>query len=265
MIKYAVNKLSVIPVRKEAKEQSEIISQLLFGELCKIIDKHKGWRKIVCAHDDYEGWVDHLQLTIIDEAEFDTLKQSPFACSIELVQYATSKERHVPILTGSSLYNHDGMNFSILKEKFIYNGQSYINDQTTDKVKVLEKCVHKYVNAPYLWGGRSPFGIDCSGFTQVVYKIIGIQLKRDAYQQMEQGRFIDFVNESKTGDLAFFENEDGKITHVGIILPNDDMPQERLIIHSSGRVKIDKIDHYGIYSADTQKYTHKLKCIKRLL
>ena len=116
----------------------------------------------------------------------------------------------------------------------------------------------RYLNAPYLWGGRSPFGIDCSGFTQLVFKFAGIKLQRDAYQQGGQGSIINFIEEVQPGDLAFFSNDEGAIIHVGIML------KDNRIIHSSGKVRIDKIDHFGIYNAETKKHSHLLKLIKRM-
>jgi cell wall-associated NlpC family hydrolase len=116
-----------------------------------------------------------------------------------------------------------------------------------------------YLNAPYLWGGVTPFGIDCSGFTQMVYKLNGYKLKRDASQQATQGEALSFIEESEAGDLAFFDNEEGKIIHVGIIM------SDNYIIHASGKVRIDRIDHLGIYNVDTERHTHKLRVIKKIV
>jgi cell wall-associated NlpC family hydrolase len=110
-----------------------------------------------------------------------------------------------------------------------------------------------------MWGGRSPFGIDCSGFTQIIFKCIGISLKRDAYQQAEAGVVVDFIQSAELGDLAFFHNDEGKITHVGMVL------KDQKIIHASGKVRIDTLDHYGIFDAEKKKYSHQLKIIKRVL
>jgi cell wall-associated NlpC family hydrolase len=115
-----------------------------------------------------------------------------------------------------------------------------------------------FLNTPYLWGGRTHFGIDCSGFTQAVFKLQGINLLRDASQQVDQGYAINLLQETKLGDLAFFENQEGNIVHVGILLNNEK------IIHASGRVKIDFIDEKGIFSEELKRYTHKLKAIKRM-
>ncbi|NTW32657.1 MAG: C40 family peptidase, partial [Bacteroidetes bacterium] len=124
--------------------------------------------------------------------------------------------------------------------------------------KIVENA-YMYLDAPYLWGGRSPFGIDCSGFVQMVYKLIGIRLPRDASQQASQGTTINFLSEAVPGDIAFFDNEDGIIVHTGIIINNGQ------IIHASGRVRIDNLDHEGIFQVKTKKYTHKLRLIKRII
>jgi Cell wall-associated hydrolases (invasion-associated proteins) len=121
------------------------------------------------------------------------------------------------------------------------------------------KMARRYLHAPYMWGGRSPFGIDCSGLTQMVFKTAGIRLHRDAFQQVNQGRTVDFMEECQAGDLAFFDNGRGHINHVGIILP------ECHIIHSSGQVRIDKLDHFGIFNRELNRYTHQLRIVKRLL
>ncbi len=247
-------KLSIVPIRKEPTHRSEQVSQLLFGESYTIINENQSnWVEIRCAWDGYEGWIDTAQHTPLNDNE-----PSNEGIALETLCVASSSLSSISVLAGSSLPNFDGLNFKIGKEKFVYNGQALLPD-TIKNTNLLDKIAMRYLHAPYLWGGRSPVGIDCSGFTQVVFKFLAIALKRDAYQQAEQGLTLNFLEEAHPGDLAFFNNEEGKITHVGILL------KDNRIIHASGKVRIDTIDHFGIYNADLKKYSHQLKIIKRIL
>lgn len=247
-------KLSIIPIRKEPSHRSEQVSQLLFGESYIILNSsNSNWLYIQCAWDNYEGWIDTAQHTALADIDNSTT-----SIALETLCVASSSSSSISILAGSDLPNFDGLNFKIGKEKFVYNGQALMPD-TIKNTNLLDKIAMRYLHAPYLWGGRSPLGIDCSGFTQVVFKFLAIALQRDAYQQAEQGLTLNFLEEAKSGDLAFFNNNEGKITHVGIIL-NDNR-----IIHASGKVRIDTIDHFGIFNADIKKYSHQLKIIKRIL
>lgn len=255
-MKYGITVLSIIPVRKETSHRSELVSQLLFGETYEILQKQAGWLRIKCNYDNYEGWIDESQHFELSEREFLNISGNDPGIALELMNSAASSFHSVPILAGSSLPFFDGMNFKIAKEKFIYNGQAIQTDAKT--AAIFERIALKYTNAPYLWGGRSPFGIDCSGFTQVVFKFVGVPLLRDAYQQATQGSVVNFIEEAQPGDLAFFSNEEGRIVHVGIIL------KDGRVIHASGKVRIDKLDHFGIYHAEQKKYTHSLKIIKRI-
>lgn len=258
MIQHAIAVLSVVPVRETTSHRSEQISQILFGETCTVLERKREWLKVRADYDGYEGWVQRSQLREISEKEKETMSQNT-GVALEIASSATSSENTIPVVLGSSLPQFDGINFKIGKEKFIYNGQALTAEQQPNPQLLIEKIALKYVNAPYLWGGRSPFGIDCSGFAQVVFKCLGITLKRDAYQQAEQGVIVDFAQAAQLGDLAFFHNEEGKITHVGIVL------KDQKIIHASGKVRIDTLDHFGIYDNERKKYSHQLKIIKRIL
>lgn len=257
-MKYGICSVSVVPIRFGASDTSEMVSQLLFGEVYEIISSKPKWLKIKCEHDGYEGWISKNQHIEITEAVFGRAKKST-DCSLELVQEANTENYYVPIVLGSSLPEYDGINFSFNGSKFTFSGQVINSKETPGTAEILTKVARKYLYAPYLWGGRSPFGIDCSGFVQVVYKMLGIKLERDARKQVESGEVVNLIIESKPGDLAFFENTSRKIVHVGIILENQE------IIHASGRVRIDKIDHQGIFNQELGGYTHKLRVIKRVL
>ncbi|MBL0309325.1 MAG: C40 family peptidase [Bacteroidetes bacterium] len=254
-MKYGLTHLSIIPLRREAAHRSELVSQLLFGESYKVLEKKENWLRIACIYDGYEGWIDENQHRELSEKDFNNLLRGESGVALDMVCNASSSHQSIPILSGSSLPLFDGMNFKMGKGKFIYNGQAIQPDAQNSAL--FERIAMRYLNAPYLWGGRSPFGIDCSGFTQVIFKFMGIKLPRDAWQQAEQGSVVNFIEESRPGDFAFFHNEDGKIIHTGMIL------KDRTIIHASGKVRVDKIDHFGIHNSESKKYSHQLKLIKR--
>jgi hypothetical protein len=255
-MKYGIAGLSVIPIRKETSHKSEQVSQLLFGETYEVLLIQDNWLQVRCTFDAYEGWIDRGQHLELAEKDFLNMQANEPGIALELVCSAASTHHAIPVLIGSNLPFFDGLNFKFNREKFIYNGQAVLSDGKS--AGIFERIALRYLNAPYLWGGRSPFGIDCSGFTQTVYKFTGTVLKRDAYQQAEQGSVVNFIEEALPGDLAFFANDEGKVVHVGIVL------KDHRIIHASGKVRIDKLDHFGIFNASAKKYSHQLKIIKRV-
>lgn len=247
--------LSIIPLRIEASDRSEIVSQVLFGEHFEVLEQNKQWTKIKLQYDNYEGWVDTKQFQNITKAQFNTLSEEPIVLNSDLIEYITTPNNSLlPIPLGSSLsfLNHSDINV----DKFDFEGTKISGIKPKSN---LINTSFMYLNAPYLWGGKTPFGIDCSGFTQMVYKLNGYHLKRDASQQAVQGEALSFIEESEPGDLAFFDNEEGKIIHVGIIM------DDNYIIHASGKVRIDRLDHLGIYNANTNRHTHKLRVIKKII
>lgn len=258
-MKYGVCHLSIVPCRFEPFETSEMVTQLLFGETVKIYEeKKKDWRRAKTAYDNYDCWIDEKQITYISKEEFEVINQTIVSSElVQVVQNETS-ELMTPIVIGSSLpgFKQNKINFGVLS--FSFTGHTINTKKTIDKSSIVQNAM-MFLNSPYLWGGRSPFGIDCSGFTQVVYKLNGVALPRDASQQAEIGQTLSFIEESESGDLAFFDNEDGNIIHVGIMLENN------RIIHASGKVRIDKIDHQGIFNVDTGDYSHRLRLIKKII
>jgi hypothetical protein len=256
---HGVVHLSVIPVRRLPNDKSEIVTQLLFGETLEVITKkHNNWCRIKSEWDGYEGWVDRKQLLLISKSEFDKLSGRR-AYALDICAPVYSDKRNTPILIGSTLPRYDGISLKISNGRMRYSGQIISPEFTSVRLELLRKIAFKYLGAPYLWGGRSPFGIDCSGYVQNVFKFFNIRLPRDAYQQAGEGEVVDFISQSKLGDLAFFANEEGKIIHVGIVLENNE------IIHASGEVRIDLIDHMGIYNRQKRDYTHFLRIIKRVI
>jgi hypothetical protein len=247
---YGICNLGIVPMRLEPSDTSELVSQVLYGEHFKVLEKRKKWSRIRIAFDKYEGWIDNKQYTEIEENDFKYLSSNELKLSTDLVEFVTDNKQNIyTIPLGSSLSG-----LGILKQKFDGNSVSIKKDKSE-----LIEAAFLYLNSPYLWGGKTPFGIDCSGFTQMVYKLCGYKLNRDASQQANQGDALSFIEESEPGDLAFFDNNEGDIIHVGIIMENNH------IIHAHGKVRIDLLDHSGIYNVDTNKHTHKLRVIKKII
>jgi hypothetical protein len=252
---FGICNLAIIPLRFEASDRSEIVSQVLFGEHFEILEQLKQWSRIRLQYDAYEGWIDTKQMQPISESSFTQLSEDAIILSGDLIEYITTPANLlIPIPLGSSLsfLNHNEINVS----NFDFEGTKVSGIKSKNN---LINTAYSYLNAPYLWGGKTPFGIDCSGFTQMVYKLNGYKLLRDASQQASQGEALSFIEESEPGDLAFFDNDEGNIIHVGIIMANN------YIIHASGKIRIDRLDHLGIYNPETNKHTHKLRVIKKII
>ena len=252
---FAICNLAIIPLRAEPNDRSEIVSQVLFGEHFEVLEVQKQWSRIKLQFDDYEGWVDTKQYQLISKNSYDQLSKDAIILNSDLVEYVSAPNNIlIPIPLGSSLsfLHHSEINI----ENFDFEGMKVSGIKS--KTNIVNTAL-MYLNAPYLRSGKTPFGIDCSGFTQMVYKLNGYSLLRDASQQSSQGEALSFIEESETGDLAFFDNEEGKIIHVGIIMDNN------YIIHASGKVRIDRLDHLGIYNAEENKHTHRLRVIKKII
>lgn len=255
---YGICPLSIIPLRLEPSHRSEQVSQLLFGETFTVIEHQHDWLKIRLSFDDYEGWIQRSQGYELSLVEYNELQKTRTYISYDLVQILINHQSITSILLGSHLPWYRSGNCRIGNTNYNFEGNARQAD-TLATGKLIVENAYMYLNAPYLWGGRSPFGIDCSGLTQMAYKLCGIQLKRDAWMQAEMGQPVHLLDETQPGDLAFFDNEEGKIIHVGILT------SKNRIIHASGQVRIDSIDHHGIFNTDLRKYTHNLRLIKRIL
>lgn len=251
--------LPMVPVREKPADKSQMINQLLFGDVVHIKDRFKNWLFVITSHDDYAGWIDEKQISTLPDIFFDQIeKEEPVFLTEKYTEANGENGNKRSLIMGSRLPGFENNVFRIGEFSFkLPENVSVMHGKQTPQVVV--ETARNYLGSPYLWGGRSFFGNDCSGFTQIVYRICGHKLLRDASQQAEQGKLISFVEEAEAADLAFFENEEGSIVHVGILLNNHE------IIHSSGQVRIDTIDHEGIFNETSKKYSHKLRFIKRVL
>ncbi|WP_282042810.1 C40 family peptidase [Winogradskyella flava] len=249
-MQYGICNLGIVPIRLEPSDTSEMVTQSLYGDFFKVLEQRKKWSRIRFAYDKYEGWIDNKQYLEIEEDSYKLLSKADIHLSKDLIEYVSDAEGNlypIPLgsdLNGLSLLNHD------------FEGNRLVSNSL--KSNIL-KTSFLYLNAPYLWGGKTPFGIDCSGFTQMVYKLNGHKLLRDASEQATQGEALSFIEESEPGDLAFFDNTEGHIVHVGIIM------EDNYIIHAHGKVRIDRLDHSGIYNIEKNMHTHKLRVIKKII
>ncbi|MEP6615818.1 MAG: C40 family peptidase [Ginsengibacter sp.] len=252
-MQHAFTCVPVSPLRKDPSHTSEMVSQLLFGDPCSILQTEAGnWVKVCDESDGYTGWCQQSHLVETDRVipgsggltkgwvnkiKFDHQEMHiPFGCTLPV----NNKGRGT---LGSKIISYDGKLFHPANGK-ITGGR-------------IKKIAFTFINTPYLWGGKSVFGTDCSGFSQAVYKFLNIALPRDSAQQFEMGESIPLLGKAKRGDLVFFDNDEGKIVHVGILL------EQGQVIHASGKVRIDHIDQQGILNSSTNLRTHKLRGIRR--
>lgn len=257
MTEFGICALSVISVRKEPSDKSEITTQLLFGDLLEELDRLRGWSLIRAGYDGYEGWVDSNQLTRISPEDHRVLSETELLVN-----------RSFPLKVdagGLPLILSAGCSFYPSRENYTLGTGLGVTPEGSlhpfhfDGTDALIASAKSFLHCPYLWGGKTFMGFDCSGFTQVVFKLHGVKLLRDAAQQASQGENIGFISDSRPGDLAFFDHNDGKVSHVGLLI------DEHTIIHCSGSVRIDPVDHHGIFHSEKKEYTHNLRLIRRVI
>lgn len=241
---YGIIQLAAVSCRAEASHKSEQINQLLFGDLYTVIEESTDWIKVKADYDAYEGWIHRKHHSAISSVEFKKLRKAKTDLTLDLLGVVTNKsdKTSTSIPVGSALR----------VSNFVYKGKKAKQSRTN-----LFKYAHLYLNAPYLWGGKTPFGIDCSGFMQMCHRLAGIKLPRDSWQQALVGKAVKNLKSAKKGDLCFFGDGE-KVTHVGMLLTPE------AIIHASGKVRVDIMTPEGIFNAELNKITHKLKSIRRI-
>lgn len=245
MNNFALNEISIVPLRAEPKETAEMVSQMLFGEIARVLDMNEKWLRIELPYDNYSGWVDRKMVSPLSEDEFDTLLNE----TCPLVS--------VPFTRINTLRGHQLVPFgSYIRKGLILNYQASEVSSSPLSIAEIVTIASQFTNSPYLWGGKTVFGIDCSGFVQMLFRLRGIDLPRDASQQVECGKKVSNIPKMKPGDLAFF-GDNKRVTHVGMVT------QKNQLIHASGWVKTETLDEIGIYNNQTKSYSHKLITLKR--
>lgn len=239
--------LSLVAVRAEPGGKSEMVTQLLYGETYDVLEEDPSgeWIRIQTTFDQYQGWISALQFSEWHEQESLRLRV------VQVPYLEVETGQNGMILSAGSIIG-DEFNVTPLQAR---DFQRFTGNDLRARLSSLSRS---FLNAPYLWGGRSFMGFDCSGFTQVLYKIYGIKIPRDAYRQAEQGELVS-LDDAESGDLAFFHDENGKVTHVGMLL------EDGKIVHASGSVRIDGIRDEGIFHKDRAKITHRLKFVKKYI
>ena len=258
MDNFGICRLGAIPLRKESSHRSEMISQLLFGEHYYVheISADGEWVRVENHFDGYRGWIPSNQHHSISEAYFEQINESDYKICCDTTSTILFQKSPVSIVLGSIIPISTNELFK-MEEQLAFGGESKSIRQKRE-YEYLRQIAIKLRNAPYLWGGRTPFGIDCSGFVQIVFKVCGYVLPRDSSDQSKIGEIITNLDETKAGDLAFFKTGN-KVDHVGIILDDQN------IIHASGKVRIDKISEEGIKNSKTGILSHKKPSYRRIL
>ena len=260
-MEFGICEYAYLPLRAGMSHRSEMVSQVLFGEVFEIVARHSDWTKIRLLHDNYTGWIESVTISafVCENHEASYVDEHYVVRDVPTMMIKNEKNQmFIPkgsLLPKSVLESHS---FNIGDNNYYVLSDLTERTETDIRSSIIREA-EDLIETPYLWGGRSQWGIDCSGFVQLVYRLSGLLMPRDASEQAKLGNTMSFISEAKPGDLAFFDNEEGNIVHVGIVYsPNE-------IIHASKKVRIDRIDHNGIYNDELKKYTHQLRVMKNVI
>lgn len=257
-MKYGICRVGIAPLRAQNSDRAEQVSELLFGELISVLEVKPNWIFVQSDSDGYSGWCDPKQIFPISPSEFSdlsALEQHYIEEHLAAAKTASGEQLLLP--KGCSIPFSKNAETQPNRLLELIHPESFSLFHSSENMNITEVAC-TYLNAPYRWGGKTPFGIDCSGLTQMTFRLCGIYLPRDASEQAQEGNTVNMISEAQAGDLLFFDNEEGTIIHTGILL------EHQRIIHASGFVRIDPIDHFGIFNQESQKYSHKLRLIKRI-
>ena len=256
---YGVCRLGAAAILSAPGDRGELVTQLLFGETVEVLDQRgKNWQKVRASWDNTIGWLRYGQLLPIGADDFLNYRRD-IAHTADLLQPVFGPDRALPVPLGASLPGYDGIRFLMGNEFYRFSGQVVQPEQFKPSVAFLLSLINRYHYAPELAGGRTPLGIDAGGLIQNVFRLMNLRTYRQPVRQVRQGKLVEFIQDALPGDLAFFENKRGQVVHAGILLP------DQKIAHVHGFVRIDPVDHQGIFDEAEGRYTHQLRLIRRLV